>query len=425
MISKLLPPLALLASTSGIAFTASPPPPDVVARIDDYAQPFVKAEHLSGTLLVAFGDEVIYERSWGLADRDSDRAFDSTTMSCIASVTKPTTVILASQLIDGGTISLRDPVSKWLSDFPAGDRIQFQHLLFHRSGIPHRVTTADQENTPYAPADVVQLARTRELEFEPGSQRSYSSGGFSVMVCAMEIASGQTYEQLLQDVILQPLKLSHTVHPGPGVNLKDAATSYTWAVDGRKPAPKKHLSFLVGAGALYSTPRDLRAISRALIDGKFGERAQRTLLRFGSLRWNGITNGYRAFLDYDAKTDLTVVFVSNQMVGANDRIRRDVPKILAGEEVETSSVPNPEFVDLPQTLLDRYVGMYEIAGAPMAIETREGALFANEWILLPVSETSFFSPQDYATVRIVGQREVPEALDWDGMQCPRIGPIVD
>ena len=418
----LLPLLVLNASLAAAQSTANS---DLTSRIDGYAAPFAEAGHLSGTLLVARGEEVIYERSWGLADRERGRPFAPETPSCIASLTKPTTVILTSQLIESGEIALRDPISKWLEDFPNGEEIQFRHLLFHRSGIPHRLTARDEEDEPRTAADMVELARAQDLDFKPGSRIQYSSGGFSVMVRVLEIASGKSYEALLRERILEPLNLSHTLHPGPGVDLPGAAKSYTWSIDGRKPASDKHYSFLIGAGALFSTPRDLLTIARTVIDGGFGERARRQIVRGGKMRWNGITNSYRAFLDYDAKTNLTLILVSNQMVGANDLLRRDVPKIVAGEVVEAPSVPRPRLVSLSEDVLKKYTGQYKIGGSAMPVRTREGALFANDWVLLPISETSFYSPQDYATVSVIGSDTSPEALDWAGMNCPRLGPLAD
>jgi CubicO group peptidase (beta-lactamase class C family) len=240
----------------------------------------------------------------------------------------------------------------------------------------------------------------------------------------LELASGKSYEQLLSESILEPLELSDTLHPGPQVDLVRAAKSYTWTIDGQQPAAFKHYSFLIGAGALFSTPRDLLAISRALIDGELGERAKKNLLRFGRLGWNGITNNYRAFLEYDAKTDVTLVMVSNQMVGANDLMRQNVPKIVAGEDVEIPTVPKPDFVKLPPDMLRRYAGRYNISG-PMPVRARDGALFANDWILLPTSETTFFSPQDYGTITVVLNDGTPIAIDWSGMECARLGPLDD
>ena len=320
---------------------------DLVALIDQYVEPFVEAGHLSGTWLVARQDQVVYERSWGLANREQDRAFDATTPSCIASVSKPVTVIIANRLIEEGTIGLGDPVSQYLDDLPQGDRMEVQHLLFHRAGIPHRMTKPDEENVPRTAADMVELARHAELDFEPGKGNKYSSGGYSVLVRVLEVASGKSYEELLGETVLEPLSLQHTIHPGPGVQVDNAAQSYVWTRDGQQPAPEMDYSFLVGAGSLFSTPRDMFAIARALVKDEFGEQTKRRLLRGGKLRWNGITNSFRAYLEYDAESELTIALVANQMTGANDLLRQNIPRIVAGEEVAAPVVPQPEIIKLP------------------------------------------------------------------------------
>ena len=394
-------------------------------RIDKWVAPLVDAGHLSGSFLAARGNAVIYERSWNIANRETNAPFTPQTKSCVASVTKPTTVIIAAKLIEDGVVNLTDPVSNWLPDFPKAEQIQFQHLLFHRSGIPHRLTAPDDENVQRTAADMVELAAKREFDFKPGTRYQYSSGGYSVLIRVMELASGKDYQTLLAETILEPLNLSNTVHPSQKSDIKEAATSYRWTVDGQEPGADMDYSFLVGAGSLFSTPRDLLAISRALVDGKFGERARRQLLRGGKLRWNGITNHYRAFLEYDAKTDVTVVLVANQMTGANDLLRQNIPKIIAGETIEPYSVPRPNVVKLPADLLKRYAGQYNIAGSPMPVRAKDGALFANDWILLPTSETAFYSPQDYSTVTVKLEDGVPVELDWAGMKCRRLGKLED
>ena len=55
----------------------------------------------------------------------------------------------------------------------------------------------------------------------------------------------------------------------------------------------------------------------------------------GDLSWNGLANGYRAFVDYDAASGVSVVVASNLTSGALDKIRSALPKIAAGEDVPT------------------------------------------------------------------------------------------
>ena len=63
-------------------------------RIQAYLAPFIEAEQLSGSLLIARGDTVLYEGSFGLANRELEVPVDSATRFNIASITKPMTQIV-------------------------------------------------------------------------------------------------------------------------------------------------------------------------------------------------------------------------------------------------------------------------------------------------------------------------------------------
>ena len=110
--------------------------------------------------------------------------------------------MLALQLIMEKKLGYRDTLERWIRGIPSGDRITIEHLLRHRSGIPHRVTTEKDETQPMTAADVVEFARHSTLLFEPGSRSSYSSAGFSVLSRVLELASGKSYADLLAERLL-------------------------------------------------------------------------------------------------------------------------------------------------------------------------------------------------------------------------------
>jgi D-alanyl-D-alanine carboxypeptidase len=126
----------------------------------------------------------------------AEGAGDPETRFNIASVTKPMTVTLAIQLMAERALGYNDTLAQWIPDFPRGNEITIAHLLRHRSGIPHRVTTVAEEVRPMTAADVVKAAKRVPLEFPPGSQMSYSSGGFSVLARVLELAGGKDYATL-------------------------------------------------------------------------------------------------------------------------------------------------------------------------------------------------------------------------------------
>lgn len=394
-----------LAATDAAAEPGPPAPPELGRRIDAWVRPLDDAGQLSGTLLVAREGTVVYERSFGAASQDLSVPNDPATRFNVASVTKPLTAILAIRLIEEGKLAQDDPLSRWLPAFPRGDEITIGQLLSHRAGIPHRVTTDAEETHPQTAADMADLAAGKELLFEPGSRTSYSSAGYSVLARVLELAGGRSYSELLEDLVLAPAGAVHTVgradsrHP-----LAGRAQGFFLGPDGPLNAPLKDLSFLVGAGSVYSTPRDLLAIQRAVLDGTYGEAVRKNLVRDSGLAWNGYTDGYQAFADYHAETGLTVILTANLFSGANNLVRRTVPRIAAGEEVPPAEVPAFEPVALSSEIQAHDQGTYELGPGSLQtlrFQSADGTLATlGDWVLIPTSDDTFFSPQDYSTVTV-------------------------
>jgi CubicO group peptidase (beta-lactamase class C family) len=399
-------------------------------RIDAYVEPFLADEHLSGQLLVAREGAVLYERSFGMANFELGVPVTSETRFNVASISKPMTGMLALQLVQSGKLAASDPLSKWIPDFPRGDEITLEMLMRHTAGIPHRLTSELEESQPTSAAGMVELAKGAELLFEPGQGSAYSSGGYSILARVLELASGSGYGELIERSIFAPAGMEHSVHPEGDYLIPARADSYLLGPDGGiRNAALKHYSFLVGAGSIYSTPRDLLALQRALLDGKLGEQAIQNYVRDSSLSWNGRTNGFRAFADFDGQTGVSVIFAGNLLTGAADRLRADVPRIAAGEAVEVPSRLNLDPVTVPATVLREYEGVYQLRpGTELELSFDGNSVSLSGWTLIPTSESSFFSPQDYARISVVRAADgTVERLDWaigdDVYPMPRLGPL--
>ena len=284
----------------------------------------------------------------------------------------------------------------------------------------------DDETVPRTAADMAALAAAKPLLFDPGSQHSYSSGGFSVLARALEVAAGASFSELLRRYVFEPAGMTRTID---SIDLADAerARAYSWAPDALVPAPEKDLSFLVGAGSVWSTARDLFRLQRAILRGDLGPTVRANTVRESGFAWNGVTGGFRAFADFHRRTGVTVVWVSNVQTGAGDRLRADLQWIVDGDEPEPPSIPacTPAVVD--EETLARYAGRYEIRpGSPLEARPEGGRLRVGDWLLIPTSATTFFSPQDYGTITVdLDDDGAPIALDWDVdgtvSRFPRVG----
>jgi hypothetical protein len=119
------------------------------------------------------------------------------------------------------------------------------------------------------------------------------------------------------------------------------------------------MSFLVGAGSVYSTPRDLHRMMQAVLNNRLGETAKTALLKDKGFDWNGISNGFRAFADYDKETGFQVIFAGNFHLGSADRIRENLPRLLAGEIVPPPEPPKVTPMPVDVATLERYEGTFQ------------------------------------------------------------------
>jgi hypothetical protein len=208
--------------------------------------------------------------------------------------------------------------------------------------------------------------------------------------------------------------MSASVHP-TGSPVPGSALSYGFSGSGELIASAlKNYSFLVGAGSVFSTPADMLRLMRTVVEGGYGAAVQSTLMRDGGLAWNGRTDGYRAFADYHSTSGVYVAFAGNVLTGAGDLLRRDLPRLADGQQVEIPVLPPLEPVEVSDEVLQRYVGGYDMGnGTVLEMTIENGEVRMTGWLMIPTSEASFFSPQDYGEVvmRIREDGSV-EGLDW-------------
>ena len=184
--------------------------------------------------------------------------------------------------------------------------------------------------------------------------------------------------------------------------LPGRATSILPAGDVVLNAPLRDLSFLVGGGSVYTTPRDIFRVLEGLVRGAYGEAARAALLRANGLRWNGVTNGFRAFADWYAEDSVAVLFFGNAHTGGIDLMRRDLPRLLHGEAVSPPVVPKVRPVALSEAARARLSGEYDVGGAPSTLRFVSPALAVfGDRALAALDDSTLYSFADYARVTFV------------------------
>jgi CubicO group peptidase (beta-lactamase class C family) len=368
-------------------------------KIDELIAPVAATNQFSGVVLASENGKVIYEKAFGMANVELNVPNTVNSRIGIASITKPMTSIILLRLIEEQKLTLEDKLSKFIPDFPNGDKITIAMLAQHRSGIPHRLMPEDQETRPYTSVEMVEKAKAAKLVFEPGAERLYSSGGFTVLTRVLEIASGQTYQQLLQKYVLDPAGMKNSLDwNGPAI-IERRAQDYLRDERGYVNAAIKDYSFLVGAGSVISTASDLHKFATTMVDGVFGASAKASFVREGQFGSSGNTNGHRAVVEMKADKSYGLVILSNMGCGSFDFLQRGLSEILQGKEPALKTLTIPRFNTSANKDLNEFTGLYkQTGGSETAVKLIDGYLYAADIKLHPVKPDCFFDFKFYGDV---------------------------
>lgn len=224
---------------------------------------------------VGVGEEILFERAHGLADRAHRVEMTVDTRCGIASGSKGFTALMMRSLIADDVLTLDTTARSLLGeDLPliASDAT-VDHLLSHTAGIGDYLDE-DGDIDDYAlPVGVHQLVMTEDFlgvldgfptAFPAGTSFAYCNGGYMVLALLAERASGRTFHDLVRERVLQPAGMPDTDFLRTDSLPGDVAIGYL--PDGRTNI--FHLPVLGnGDGGAYSTVADFRRFWRALFAG--------------------------------------------------------------------------------------------------------------------------------------------------------------
>jgi CubicO group peptidase (beta-lactamase class C family) len=246
--------------------------PDVLAQATSRLESMRNADMMSGVVLVARRDQVIFSWVGGLADRQLGTPIDLNTRFRLASIGKMFTAVAVLQLVDTGKLGLDDMVGKYLKNLPknaAAGRVTIRQLLNHTSGLGDIFNEDFEKNSDRlrTVADYVAMYGREPAAFEPGTQERYSNFGYILLGSLIEAVSGRPYYDYVQQNILNPAGMHLTGFAPEEEYVKGRARPYT-KEDGRWVDAGYTLPWRgTPAGGGYSTAGDLLRFSRALQRG--------------------------------------------------------------------------------------------------------------------------------------------------------------
>ena len=388
---------------------------DIEIKVDEYINAHMKLENFSGSVLIAKGDEVLLRKGYGLANIEINVPNTPKTKFRLGSVTKQFTAMAIMQLQENELLSVNDPLSKFIPDYPNGDKITLHHLLTHTSGIPNLTDFPELENikkTKTPVEEVIEIFKNEPLEYTPGEKYQYSNSGYTLLGYIIEKVSGKTYEEYLKEYIFEPLNMKDSGYDHYNVVLLNRASGYSPGKDGVVNAKYIDMSIPFGGGCLYSTVEDMYIWDRALYTDKLLSESSLNemftpfkddygygwyisdVLDRKCIRHSGGIEGFTANISRYVNDDVCIVLLSNFEHTSISDISKDLAAILFGEKYELPG--EREVVTLDPVIYKSYIGTYEFGPDNfLNITIDNNRLFIAppgqpEIEIYPESETKFF-----------------------------------
>lgn len=210
-----------------------------------YIQPFVEHEieknQIAGAnICVIKDDKMIFNQSFGYADKENKKTMQRDTIFRLFSMTKPITAVAIMILYERGQIFLFDPVSKYLPGFknqvvfkhkdsyetePVKNDITILQLLNMTSGLTYpgtdntssiemgklfdEVKNKLEKGEPTNTYDFANRIGRIPLLFQPGESWNYGTSA-DILGAIIEVVTQKSLEQFLQEEIFEPLQMCDT-----------------------------------------------------------------------------------------------------------------------------------------------------------------------------------------------------------------------
>tara|TARA_R110002167_G_scaffold70453_2_gene198644 strand:- start:39314 stop:40603 length:1290 start_codon:yes stop_codon:yes gene_type:complete len=273
-------------------------------RIDDVMARYMENDYISGAITaVARHGETVHFSAQGYMDRENAIDMRDDAIFRMASMSKPVTGVAILMMLEEGKLRLEDPVSKFIPEFsnttvamltdpnaepsrdpdiyrtPASREITVRDLLTHTSGLASS-GIASRTTARLAPrstsADLASYIPTLgavPLDFQPGTKWQYSLlAGIETLGRIVEVTSGMSFDQFLQERLFGPLQMNDTSFVVPDDKLPRLVTLYERTEEGQLVRQDETPSWLdtetlfSGGGGLYSTTSDYMRFAQMLLN---------------------------------------------------------------------------------------------------------------------------------------------------------------
>ncbi|MBT2366290.1 beta-lactamase family protein [Streptomyces sp. ISL-10] len=347
--------------------------PAVAERLDTAVRQVMREAGVPGVMVsLSAPGKGSYIRTFGVADKASGAPMEPNLYMRIGSETKTFIVSALLELVDEGKVGLDDPIEKYIKGVPNGDKITLSNLASMRSGLFNYSMDEDfvkalvsDPRKPFTPQQLLDYAFKHPVQFQPGEEFEYSNTNLILLGLVVEKAGGMPLHEFIDQKVVKPAGLRHTIFPTGAEFPSPHAHGYTNQTASGKVEDSTDWdpSWGWAAGAMISDLRDMRSWARTLATGTLlspETQAKRLKMQptgipgtgyglgiFNIQGWighNGSLPGYESLTVYLPESQATLVVLLNTDI-LHDQTE---PSTLFGQAITRIVTPAHVF-DIPVT----------------------------------------------------------------------------
>ena len=352
-------------------------------KIDTLLNAYASVNKFNGTALIIQDHKAVYEKSFGYRNAATKQLNTNNSIYPAGSLTKPFTALVVLKLVEEKKLSLTDPVSKFIPDYPQGSEIQLKHLLTHTAGIYEPLRNPkylEQLTTDHAfkPEEIMGFFKNEPLDFEPGSKFSYSNSGYDLLGIIIEKVTRLPYPAAVSKYIFAPLKMRQSGFNYQKLQDDNKVTNYAYLSPTRQAEVKIWNSSLTYAsGALYCTAGDLFKFyeglsSYKIVSAETLKQATNPLLGQYGYGWfidvlhgdrvidhGGNIPGATSYFLFSPERQTCIILLNNI---TSTTLEKTGNSMYAALWNKTYSIPKPpKEIQLSEKTLLPYIGFFEVS----------------------------------------------------------------
>jgi D-alanyl-D-alanine carboxypeptidase len=254
-----------------------------ISKVDAFIDSFTVKNNFNGAILIKQKSKIIFEKSFGFANLSFKVPNTIDTKYKIASITKAFTSVLILQLVEKGIVDLEKPIVSYLPEYKGegGKKVTIRSLLNMTSGMRNMDENGAsldsvlkngilQYQLPFSSDQLLTKFCSDTLVKEPGKEFDYNNADFIILGKIIEKMTGKSYEQNLEEKLLQPLQMTNSGLLSQDKIIDKLADTYFYRSDLKRLVCDLpvYMENWYAAGAMYSTANDIMKFSDALFAGK-------------------------------------------------------------------------------------------------------------------------------------------------------------